>query len=49
VKSHDFRRIYRKLLKLEDTMKTKAGQKFAKERADVFRNFLTQFRRELPS
>jgi len=41
--------FYRKLLKLEDTMKTKAGRELAKERAVVLRNFLAQLRRELPS
>ena len=41
--------FYRKLLTLEDTMKTTAGRKLAKERADVLRDFLAQLRRELPS
>ena len=41
--------FYRKLLTLEDTMKTKAGRDLAKERADVLRDFLAQLRRALPS
>ena len=41
--------FYRKLLKLEDSMKTKAGRDLAKERADVLRDFLAQLGRELPS
>ncbi|YCM43962.1 HD domain-containing protein [Verrucomicrobiaceae bacterium 227] len=41
--------FYHKLLKLEGTMKTKAGRELAAERADVLRDFLAQLRRELPS
>ena len=41
--------FYRKLLKLENTMKTKAGRALAKERTDFLRGFLEQLRREVPS
>lgn len=38
--------FYRKLLRLEETMKTKAGRALAGERTDVLREFLAQLRRE---
>lgn len=41
--------FYRKLLKLENTMKTRAGRTLAVERTDVLRGFLEQLRREIPS
>ena len=41
--------FYRKLLKLENTMKTKAGRALAGERTDFLRGFLEQLRREVPS
>lgn len=41
--------FFRKLLKLEGTMKTRAGRELATERADVLRDFLAQLKRELPS
>ena len=39
--------FYRKLLKLETTMKTQAGRHLARERADYLRGFLAQLRLEV--
>ena len=41
--------FYRKLLKLESTMQTKAGRELASARTKVLQNFLDQLREELPS
>ena len=38
--------FYRKLLKLENTMKTESGRRLAVERSEVLREFLAQLRRE---
>ncbi|MGJ8725313.1 MAG: HD domain-containing protein [Roseibacillus sp.] len=38
--------FYRKLLKLENTMKTDSGRVLARERSEVLREFLAQLRRE---
>ena len=38
--------FYRKLLRLEDTVKTESGRRLAVERTDVLREFLAQLRRE---
>ena len=38
--------FYKKLLTLEETMKTTAGRALAKERSDVLRDFLAQLKRE---
>ena len=38
--------FYRKLLKLENTMKTESGRRLAVERSEVLREFLAQLQRE---